>query len=252
MTINRFQYTWLVLLLIIVGSSIHLGFNPLSIIGDANNSFVVIQELLAVDFSVADKVFFSLIETLEMAVIGSSIGFGLAIPVALLAARNISPLFISTVFRGILGILWSIPPLLWAILLVVVVGLGPTAGIFAIALYIMGLGGKYLYEIYESQNLSAYDTMNVLGATRLQIAKYVTIPEAIPYISNQYLFLLSYSIRESSILGLVGAGGIGFYIIHHLESLNYGKAAPFILAILFVTLAMDYISTRLRKRLVHQ
>ena len=249
---NRFQYAWLVLLLIIVGSSIHLGFNPLSIFSDTNNSFVVIQELLVMDFSVADKVFLSLIETLEMAVIGSSIGFALAIPAALLAARNISPLFISTIFRGILGVLWSIPPLLWAILLVVIVGLGPTAGIFAIAFFIMGLGGKYLYEIYESQNLSAYDTMNVLGATRFQIAKYVTIPEALPYISNQYLFLLSYSIRESSILGLVGAGGIGFYIIHHLESLNYGKAAPFILEILIVALTMDYISTRLRKRLVHQ
>jgi phosphonate transport system permease protein len=182
-----------------------------------------------------------------MALIGSSLGFVLSIPAALFAARNISPFFVSAIFRGILGILWAIPPLLRAILLVVIVGLGPTAGIFAITLFIMGLSGKYLYEIYESQNAAAYDTMHVLGATRMQIAKFVTIPEAPPHMSNQYLFLLAYSVRESSILGLVGAGGIGFYIIHHLESLNYGKAAPFILAILAVTLGMDYLSTRLRK-----
>jgi phosphonate transport system permease protein len=248
---NRFQYTWIAILLIIIGSSVHLGFNPLSIIGDLDNSAVIVGELLQFDFSVWDKVLFSLIETLEMALIGSSIGFVLSIPAALLAARNISPSFVSIIFRGLLGILWSIPPLLWAILLVVVVGLGPTAGIFAISLYIMGLSGKYLYEIYESQNASAYDVMHVMGATRMQIAKFVTIPEALPQMGNQYLFLLSYSVRESSILGLVGAGGIGFYIMHHLESLNYGKAAPFILAILAVTLGMDYASTKLRKRLVH-
>lgn len=248
---SSFQYTWIVLLLIIIGSSIHLGFNPLSIIGDIDNSLTIIQELVAFDFSVGDKVISSLIETLEMALIGSSLGFALSIPAALLAARNVSPFFVSIIFRSFLAILWSMPPLLWAILFVVIVGLGPTAGIFAIAFFIMGLSGKYLYEIYESQNLSAYDAMHVIGATRMQIAKFVTIPEALPHMSNQYLFLLAYSVRESSILGLVGAGGIGFYIIHHLESLNYGKAAPFILAILAVTLGMDYISTKLRKRLVN-
>ncbi|MFM7861894.1 MAG: PhnE/PtxC family ABC transporter permease [Candidatus Nitrosotenuis sp.] len=228
-----------------------MGFNPLSIIKDTGNSVVIVEELLEFDFSVGEKVLWSLIETLEMALIGSSIGFVLSIPAALLAARNISPSYVSAAFRGLLGILWSIPPLLWAILLVVIVGLGPTAGILAISLYIMGLSGKYLYEIYESQNVSSYDAMHVIGATRMQIARFVTIPEALPHMGNQYLFLLSYSVRESSILGLVGAGGIGFYIIHHLESLNYGKAAPFILAILAVTLAMDYASTKLRKKLVH-
>jgi len=248
---SRFQYTWIAIVLIIIGSSVHLGFNPLSIIKDTGNSVVIVEELLEFDFSVGEKVLWSLIETLEMALIGSSIGFAFSIPAALLAARNISPSYVSAAFRGLLGILWSIPPLLWAILLVVIVGLGPTAGILAISLYIMGLSGKYLYEIYESQNVSAYDAMHVIGATRMQIARFVTIPEALPHMGNQYLFLLSYSVRESSILGLVGAGGIGFYIIHHLESLNYGKAAPFILAILAVTLAMDYASTKLRKKLVH-
>jgi len=251
MSPSRFQYTGIAIVLIIIGSSAHLGFNPLSIIDDADNSAVIVGELLEFDFTVWDKVLWSLIETLEMALIGSSIGFALSIPAALLAARNISPSFVSVTFRSLLGILWSMPPLLWAILLVVVVGLGPTAGILAISMYIMGLSGKYLYEIYESQNASAYDAMHVLGATRMQIAKFVTIPEALPHMGNQYLFLLSYSVRESSILGLVGAGGIGFYIIHHLESLNYGKAAPFILAILAVTLGMDYASTKLRKKLVH-
>lgn len=248
---NRLQYTTIALVLIIVGSSVHLGFNPLSIISDADNSVIIMQELLAFDFSVGDKVLLSLVETLEMALIGSSIGFALSIPVALLAARNVSPFFVSAFFRSFLAVLWSMPPLLWAILLVVIVGLGPTAGIFAIMLYIMGLSGKYLYEIYESQNHSSYDAMHVIGATRMQIARFVTIPEALPHMSSQYLFLLAYSVKESSILGLVGAGGIGFYIMHHLESLNYGKAAPFILAILAVTLAMDYVSTKLRKRLVY-
>ncbi|HEU4605682.1 MAG TPA: phosphate/phosphonate ABC transporter permease [Nitrososphaera sp.] len=238
--------------LIVVGSSIHLNFNPISVFQDASNSGVIIAELLQVDFSVADRVLQSIVETLEMALIGSSIGFAISIPAALVASKNIAPFYLSVMFRGILNTFWSIPPLLWAIMLVAVAGLGPTAGIMAIALFTIGLSGKYLYEIYESQNPSAYDLIKVVGAGRLQMIKYVTIPESLPFMSNQYLFILSYNVRESAILGLVGAGGIGFYLTFYLESLQYSKVSLFIIAIVAVALAMDYLSTRLRTRLVHQ
>lgn len=240
------------LVLIIIGSSIHLNFNPISVLQDASNSGVIITELLQVDFSVADRVLQSIVETLEMALIGSSIGFAISIPAALVASRNIAPFYLSAALRGILNVFWSIPPLLWAIMLVSVAGLGPTAGIMAIALFTIGLSGKYLYEIYESQNPSAYDLIKVVGAGRLQMIKYVTIPESLPFMSNQYLFILSYNVRESAILGLVGAGGIGFYLTFYLESLQYSKVSLFIIAIVAVALAMDYLSTRLRTRLVHQ
>ena len=238
--------------LIVVGSSIHLNFNPISVFQDASNSGVIIAELLQVDFSVADRVLQSIVETLEMALIGSSIGFAISIPAALVASKNIAPFYLSVMLRGILNTFWSIPPLLWAIMLVAVAGLGPTAGIMAIALFTIGLSGKYLYEIYESQNPSAYDLIKVVGAGRLQMIKYVTIPESLPFMSNQYLFILSYNVRESAILGLVGAGGIGFYLTFYLESLQYSKVSLFIIAIVAVALAMDYLSTRLRTRLVHQ
>jgi len=142
-----------------------------------------------------------------------------------------------------------VPALLYAIILVVVVGLGPTAGIFALAVYTIGFSGKYLYEIYESQNPSAYDVVKATGANRLQIMRYVTLPEAIPYLTSQFLFMLSYNIKNSSILGLVGAGGIGFYIIHYLESLQYGRASMFLLAVVLTIIAMDWLSTKLRRRL---
>jgi phosphonate transport system permease protein len=82
--------------------------------------------------------------------------------------------------------------------------------------------------------------------------KYVTVPEATAYMSNQFMFILTYNVRESAILGLVGAGGIGFYLIQYLESLQYGKASLFIIGIIIITLAMDYLSTRLRNRIVSQ
>lgn len=239
------------IVLIVIGSSIHLNFNPVSVLQDTANAGVILAELMAVDFSVADRVLQSIVETLEMAVIGSTIGFAISIPLALIASKNIAPFYLSAIFRGILNIFWSIPPLLWAIVLVAVAGLGPTAGILAIALFSIGLSGKYLYEIYESQNPSAYDVIKVIGAGRLQMIKYVTIPESLPFMSNQYLFILSYNIRESSILGLVGAGGIGFYLTFYLESLQYSKVSLFIIAIVAVVLVMDYVSTRLRSRLMH-
>lgn len=240
-----------VIVLVVIGSSIHLNFNPISVFHNAGNSGVIILELLQIDFSVADRVLRSIVETLEMALIGSSIGFAISIPAAIMASSNIAPFYLSALFRWILNVFWSIPPLLWAIILVAVAGLGPTAGILAIALFTIGLSGKYLYEIYESQNPSAYDLIKVVGAGKLQMIKYVTIPESLPFMSNQYLFILSYNVRESAILGLVGAGGIGFYLMFYLESLQYGKVSLFIIAIVAVALAMDYLSTRLRTRLVH-
>jgi len=243
---------WIITLLVIVGSSIHLDFTPLSIAENLDNSRVILDELLEIDLSVADTVFYSIIETVEMALIGSSIGFAISIPAALMASKNIFPIYISAIFRAILSILWSIPPLLWAIVLVSVAGLGPTAGILAITAFSIGLSGRYLYEIFESQNPSAYDLVKAIGAGRLQIMKYVTVPEATAYMSNQFMFILTYNVRESAILGLVGAGGIGFYLIQYLESLQYGKASLFIIGIIIITLAMDYLSTRLRNRIVSQ
>lgn len=251
MNLPRSNAVLIAVVLIIIGSSIHLNFNPASVLQDASNSSVIIAELMQVDFSVSDRVLQSIIETLEMAIIGSSIGFAISIPAALLASKNIAPFYLSAIFRGILNVFWSIPPLLWAIMLVSVAGLGPTAGILAIALFSIGLSGKYLYEIYESQNPSAYDVIKVMGAGRLQMMKFVTIPESLPFMSNQFLFILSYNVRESAILGLVGAGGIGFYLTFYLESLQYSKVSLFIIAIVAVVLLMDYISTRLRNRLVH-
>jgi len=243
---------WIIILLVIIGSSIHLDFTPLSIAENLDNSRVILDELLEIDLSVADTVFYSIIETLEMALIGSSIGFAVSIPAALMASKNIFPIYISAIFRALLSILWSIPPLLWAIVLVSVAGLGPTAGILAITAFSIGLSGRYLYEIFESQNPSAYDLVKAIGAGRLQIIKYVTVPEATAYMSNQFLFILTYNVRESAILGLVGAGGIGFYLIQYLESLQYGKASLFIIGIIAITLAMDYLSTRLRNKIVSQ
>ncbi len=248
----RHNYIWIVTLLVIVGSSIHLNFTPMTIADNLGNSLVILEELLDMDWSVADTVFYAIIETVEMALIGSSIGFAISIPIALLASKNIFPIYISAIFRGIISMLWAVPPLLWALLLVSVAGLGPTAGILAITAFAIGLSGKYLYEIFESQNPSAYDVVKSIGVGRLQIIKYVTIPEATAYINNQFLFILSYNIRESAILGLVGAGGIGFYLMHYLESLQYGKASPFIIGIIATILAMDYLSTKLRSKTVFQ
>jgi phosphonate transport system permease protein len=109
----RHNSIWIITLLVIIGSSIHLNFTPLSIAKNLDNSVVILNELFDIDLSVADQVFYSIIETLEMALIGSSIGFAISIPAALMASKNIFPIYLTTIFRAILSILWSIPPLLW-------------------------------------------------------------------------------------------------------------------------------------------
>ncbi len=238
------------IILILVGSIIHLQFNPISIFNNLGNIVIILEEFSYIDISVYDKVILALLETLEMAFVGTAIGFIIAIPISLFAAKNISPSYISTFTKGLINFLWSLPTLLYAIILVIVVGLGPTAGILAIVLYTIGFSGKYLYEIYESNNPSAYEVMSVVGASRLQTVRYVTLPEASPYLMSQFLFMLSYNVKNSSLLGLVGAGGIGFYIIHYLESIQYGKATLFLLAVTLIIISMDWVSTKLREKIV--
>lgn len=253
MILRRYSSSFIIIvLLIVVGSTIHLQFNPFSILTNAKNLTIILSEFAAMDISIYDKVLLSLLETLEMAFLGTFIGFIVSIPLSLLAAKNISPSYISSFTKGLINLLWSMPTLLYAIILVIVVGLGPTAGVLAVMLSTIGFSGKYLYEIYEANNPSAYEVMNVIGASRLQIVRYVTLPEASPYLISQFLLIFSYNVKESSMLGLVGAGGIGFYIIHYLESIQYSKATLFLLAVTITIILADWISTRLRDKMVRQ
>lgn len=240
--------TALLLVVILAVIAYDIGFTPDQMIKGLPNILVLLKEVLSVDPALVPEAIIAVVETIEIAALGTAIGFVLALPLALLAAKNLSATPLSLAVRWVLSLVRTIPTLLWALIFVVAVGLGPRAGVLAVAMYSLGFLGKLFYETFESQNPGAYDYFKTLGASKIQIMRYVTLPEATPYILSHLLFMFEYNVRASTVLGFVGAGGVGFYILNYIQLLEYGKAFTFILVVLAFVLAIDFISLRIRAR----
>ncbi len=214
----------------------------------AANLLVFAQETMPPDTTILPQVVAALIETIEMAVAGTLLGFFMAIPFGLLGARALSPIALVVAIRFLIGVIRTIPSLLWAVVFVIVVGLGPLSGTLALAIYTLGYLGKLYAEFFENVDPEILEAVRGAGARLTHLARYVVWPESANHVLSQLLFMLEYNIRASSILGLVGAGGIGFYLNVYINTLAYSRVATILLLILGLVLAMDIISTKVRQR----
>lgn len=190
----------------------------------------------------------SLWETIQMAWAGTLVGAALALPLAALAASNLAPWWISRPTRALLAAIRTIPSILWAVFMVIIVGLGPLAGILALAAYTTGYLGKLFYEAIEAVDQETLDATRATGATRLQVASHAAIPEAGNALLSQSLFAFEYNVRASSILGLVGAGGIGFHLLRSIELFQYRTLATALLLLFALVMLVDATSRLLRRR----
>lgn len=200
------------------------------------------------DLSVLDVAWEGLVETLQIAYLGTLIGLGLSLPVALFASRNLFPWYLSAPARWALAGARVLPSLLWAILFVILVGLGPFAGVLAITFYTVGFLGKLQYEAIEGLPADAIDAVGVLGASKLQVMRFVVVPEAANALVSQALFMFEYNVRHSSIIGVVGAGGIGTYLMGYMRFFQYDKVVALLLLIFALVLLIDQASRLLRER----
>jgi len=137
--------------------------------------------------------------------------------------------FVYVPVRALLAAIRTFPSILWAILFVIIVGLGPFAGVLAIIMYTVGFIAKLQYEAIEAIDADPMDAVGAIGVSKLQLIRFVVLPESASHLLSQILYIFDYNIRQTSILGLVGAGGIGFYIINYIKFFEYGKAAIFML-----------------------
>lgn len=200
------------------------------------------------DFAILPDLLDPLVETLEMALAGTFLGFLISLPLGLLGARNISPLPVIVVVRLIVAVTRTIPTLVWAILFVIMVGLGPLAGTLGITVYTVGFLGKLYAESFESTDPEVIEAVRGVGASKTQLARFVLWPEAANNLLSQLMFMVEYNIRASSILGFVGAGGIGFYIQVYVQTLQYERLAALLLLTLAVVLLLDVFSAWVRER----
>ena len=191
-------------------------------------------------------------DTLNMATLGTLLGVILAVPIAFLAARNTTPsaavlrpvaLFVIVASR-------SINSLIWALLLVAIMGPGILAGIIAIGLRSIGFIGKLLYEAIEEVDTGPVEAVTATGASRAQILDYAIVPQVLPAFWGITVFRWDINIRESAILGLVGAGGLGLKLQGSLNVLAWPQVTMILLVILATVVLSEWVSARVRHAII--
>jgi phosphonate transport system permease protein len=210
------------------------------------NTGVFARDLFPPNWSTLATLSGAMLETLQMAFVGSLLGCAMALPLALLATRTIFSPFITSPLRLFLSIVRTVPSLLWAVVFVVAFGLGPVAGTFGIAFYTLGYLGKLFYEAFEGVDQEVLEAVRSVGCNRLQLMRYALLPEAANNILSQLLFIFEYNVRASTIMGFVGAGGIGFYMLGYLQLLQYQNLMTALLVTLAVVLVIDQASAKVR------
>jgi len=191
-------------------------------------------------------------ETINIATLGTLIGIILAVPIAFLAARNTTPSasLIRPIALFIIVASRSINSLIWALLLVAILGPGLLAGIIAIALRSIGFIGKLLYEAIEEIDADQVEAIEATGASTAQVMTWGVIPQVAPTLAGISMFRWDINIRESTVLGLVGAGGIGVKLEGALGTLAWPKVTTILLVIFVTVLISEWITAQVRKKLI--
>ncbi len=188
-----------------------------------------------------------ILETIDLAIFGTVFGVVLAFPLALLAAKNVTPakpLYFAA--RAVIGITRSVPDLVWALLFVTAVGLGPFPGALALAVHSVGMLGRLFAEVIEDMDMGPVEALTLTGAGRLQVFTHAVVPGVLPSLLGIGLFRFDENLRSSLVLGFVGAGGIGFELLTAMNLFQYQTVA-FLLIVTFVLVACaERISAYLR------
>jgi phosphonate transport system permease protein len=192
-------------------------------------------------------------ETLSIALLGTTLAAVLALPVSLLAARNIIPSnLIRFPVRRFLDSIRGVDTLIWALVWINVVGLGPFAGVLAIMVSDFGAFGKLFSEAIEAADRKQVEGIRASGGGALHEIRFGLLPQVLPVIAGQVLYFIESNTRSATIIGIVGAGGIGLQLAEQIRVLEWQKVSFLILMILIAVAVIDFISTKLRFAIIGQ
>lgn len=189
------------------------------------------------------------LETVDLAIFGTVFGVLLAFPLAVLAAANVTPsrpLYVAA--RTVIGICRVVPDLVWALLFVTAVGLGPFPGALALAVHSVGMLGRLFAEVIEDMDMGPVEALTLTGASRMQVFTHAVVPGVLPSLLGISLFRFDENLRSSLVLGFVGAGGIGFQLLTAMNLFQY-QTVSFLLVMTFVlVVCAERMSAFLRSR----
>lgn len=236
---------------ITIWSAIAIEVDPATLIRNAGNASNTLIQLMQPDYSFIPSTIPALVETVQMAVIGTAVSVALALPISFLASRVTNPnrALLRTV-RFVMNVVRSVPDLLYAAIFVTVIGTGAISGVFALVLFDLGIMVKLISEALDGLDRGGQEAALASGASWPKADRIAMLPEVAPSYISQTIYVFELNIRASTVIGLVGAGGLGMLIDKVRTFYQYHYLSTIILEILVVILALELLSSASRKRLL--
>lgn len=239
-----------------VGAVLVYSFGPVELVNvtklfsNNENTQNFARELLRPDFTDWKLFVAKMWETVQIALWGTFIAVFAAIPMGLAAARNIAPFWVVTPVRWLMNLLRSIPDLVIGLLFVVAVGLGPLAGVLAIALNTAGVLAKLFSEAVESIDKGPVEGVRATGASKLHEIVWGVIPQVAPLWTSFALYRFESNSRSATVLGLIGAGGIGQVLFDSMNAFDFRAVSAIVVVVVVAVTLIDMLSQAMRKRLL--
>ena len=209
-----------------------------------------LRRMFPPDLSVLRPALAGALTTVEIALLGTAAAALLALPLGFASARNVAPPALFHPARAALNVFRSVDTLVYALVFVAAVGLGPFPGVLAVVAYTTTSLAKLYSEAIEGIDPGPVDAIAATGATPLQVLRFAVLPQVLPLLLSYVLYRLETNVRAATVLGFVGAGGIGFYLQTYLRTIDYPAASTVLLVTVAMVLAIDTLSSKLRARLV--
>ena len=242
---------FLVIVLLVIWSMRGTNFNIYRIQQGIEGIIDIISRMFPPRLGIIPRLVRPTVETVQMSIMGTLLAILLSIPLGILAAHNISPSpVLFHISRLILNALRAVPDVIFALIFVSAVGLGPFPGTLAIGVSSSGMLGKFLGDSIENIDPGALEALQATGANRIQTIVYGVVPQILPEFTSLALFRWEMNFRSSTILGIVGAGGIGFELMTSMRLFRYQEMTMTLLVILAVVALVDGISNNIRKRIL--
>ena len=223
----------------------------IKLVSDSSKYFGdILSRMLPPDFSNLKELIYAMFETIEIAFLGTFIAIVLSIPLGLFSARNLAPnYFVYLVCKTVVIFFRAIPEFIIAMILVIAIGFGAMPGVLALGLHTMGFLAKFYAEDIEHINKGPIDALKSSGATKSQIISFGVIPQILPSFVANNLYILDRNVRMATMLGIVGAGGIGYELQSSFRMFEYERVSAIIILIFVTIFLIDHLSAFIRSKI---
>ena len=253
----RPQWSWKTFIFIVLFSSAlvfvvkDLEVDFFKLVSDSSKYFGdILSRMLPPDFSNLSELIYAMFETIEIAFLGTFIAIVLSIPLGLFSARNLAPnYFVYLICKTVVIFFRAIPEFIIAMILVIAIGFGAMPGVLALGLHTMGFLAKFYAEDIEHINKGPIDALKSSGATKSQIISFGVIPQILPSFVANNLYILDRNVRMATMLGIVGAGGIGYELQSSFRMFEYERVSAIIILIFVTIFLIDHFSAFIRSKI---